>query len=59
MQDLIDQYLAGRRQLRDSIAGMSRQQIDTAPIAGKWSRGKYICHIADFEPVYADRMRAA
>ncbi len=56
---LIDDYLAGPAQLRDAIAGMTAEQIDAAPIAGKWSTRQVICHIADFEPVYADRMKRA
>ncbi len=54
---LIQDYLAGPQKLRDSIAGMTPQQIDAAPIPGKWSTRQVICHIADFEPVYADRMK--
>ncbi|HEX6985628.1 MAG TPA: DinB family protein, partial [Planctomycetaceae bacterium] len=27
------------------------------PVAGKMSTKEVICHIADFEPVYADRMK--
>lgn len=55
--NLIASYLAGPKQLRDAIAGMTAQQIDAAPIPGKWSTRQIICHIADFEPVYADRMK--
>ncbi|MEX0718900.1 MAG: DinB family protein [Planctomycetaceae bacterium] len=54
---LIDAYLDGPRQLRDAIAGMTPEQIDAAPVPGKWSTRQVICHIADFEPVYADRMK--
>lgn len=54
---LIDGYLAGPQQLRDAIAGMSDEQINAAPIPGKWSTRQVICHLADFEPVYADRMK--
>ena len=56
---LIDEYLAGPQKLRDAIAGMTAEQIDAAPIPGKWSTRQVICHIADFEPVYADRMKRA
>ncbi|MCR9118612.1 MAG: DinB family protein [bacterium] len=56
---LIDDYLAGPQQLRDAIAGMTAEQIDAAPIPGKWSTRQIICHIADFEPVYVDRMTRA
>ncbi|MEZ6064960.1 MAG: DinB family protein [Planctomycetaceae bacterium] len=57
MRQLIDDYLAGPRQLRDAIADMTPEQLDAAPIPGKWSTRQIICHIADFEPVYADRMK--
>ena len=57
MQQLIDDYLAGPGKLREAIAGMTDEQINAAPIPGKWSTRQIICHIADFEPVYADRMK--
>lgn len=53
----IDQYLAGPEQLKQAIAGMTAEQLDAAPIPGKWSTRHVVCHIADFEPVYADRMK--
>lgn len=55
--DLIADYLAGPQQLREAIAGMTDDQLNAAPIPGKWSTRQVICHIADFEPVYADRMK--
>lgn len=54
---LINAYLNGPGELRQAIAGMTAEQIDAAPIPGKWSTRQVICHIADFEPVYADRMK--
>ncbi len=54
---LIDGYLAGPQQLRDAIRGMTSEQLDAQPIPGKWSTRQVICHIADFEPVYVDRMK--
>lgn len=36
---------------------MSDEQLDAAPNPGKWSTRQVVCHIADFEPVYADRMK--
>jgi uncharacterized damage-inducible protein DinB len=56
---LIDDYAAGPQRLRDAIAGMSPEQIDAIPVPGKWSTRQVICHLADFEPVYADRMKRA
>ena len=57
MQTLIDEYLAGAGRLREAVEGMTEGEIDARPIAGKWSTRQVICHIADFEPVYADRMK--
>jgi uncharacterized damage-inducible protein DinB len=54
---LIEQYLAGPAQLRKAVAGMTREQLAARPVAGKWSTLEVVCHIADFEPVYADRMK--
>jgi uncharacterized damage-inducible protein DinB len=54
---LINDYLAGVDQLRKAVAGMTDQQLDATPVAGKWSTRQVICHIADFEPIYADRMK--
>jgi hypothetical protein len=55
--DLIASYLSGPNQLREAIAGMTPEQINATPIPGKWSTRQVICHLADFEPVYADRMK--
>ena len=57
--ELIDAYLAGPALLRNSVAGLSIEQLQAAPIPGKWTTQQVICHIADFEPVYADRMKRA
>jgi hypothetical protein len=54
---LIEKYLAGPQELRKAIAGMTDQQINLAPVPGKWSTRQVVCHLADFEPVYADRMK--
>ncbi len=54
---LIDEYLAGPSLLREAIAGMTPAQLDAAPVPGKWSTRQVICHIADFEPIYAVRMK--
>lgn len=56
---LIDEYAAGPQQLRDAVAGMTAEQIDAAPVPGKWSTRQVICHLADFELVYADRIKRA
>ena len=55
--EMIDAYLAGPARLRDAIRGMTPEQLAARPVAGKMSTREVICHIADFEPVYADRMK--
>ncbi len=36
---------------------MTRDQLTARPVPGKWNTLEVVCHIADFEPVYADRMK--
>src|SRR5690348_16716861 len=57
MNELVELYLAGPGALREAIAGMSPAEIAAAPVPGKWSTRQLICHLSDFEPVYADRMK--
>lgn len=52
-------YLAGPALLRQAVAGMTDAQLDARPVPGKMSTREVVCHIADFEPVYADRMKRA
>lgn len=53
---LIDDYAAGPALLREAVRGMTPEQLRARPIEGKWSTHECVCHIADFEPVYIDRM---
>lgn len=53
----IENYAAGARLLRTAVDGLSRDQLLARPIAGKWSTLEVVCHIADFEPIFADRMK--
>jgi hypothetical protein len=57
LKSMIDAYLAGPPLLRKAVAGMSREQLKARPVPGKWSTLEVVCHLADFEPVYADRMK--
>ena len=54
---LIDDYATGPHKLRDALTEMTPEEIDSAPVPGKWSTRQVVCHLADFEPVYADRMK--
>jgi hypothetical protein len=57
LPQLIDNYLAGVEALRRSVAGMSREQLLARPVPGKWSTLEVVCHLADFDPILADRMK--
>ncbi len=57
MQELIDQYLAGPVVLRDATVGLTPSQLAAHPIPSKWSIAEVVCHLADFEIVYADRIK--
>jgi hypothetical protein len=53
----IDEYVSGPAALRQAVAGMTQEQLHARPIPGKWSTLEVICHLADFEIVYADRIK--
>jgi hypothetical protein len=53
---LVEQYLAGSDTLRRAVKGMTRDQLLARPVPGKWSTLEVVAHLADFEPVLAERM---
>src|SRR5689334_19761609 len=57
LSQLIDEYVAGIGVLRQAVTGMNREQLTARPIAGKWSTLEVVCHISDFEPIMADRIK--
>jgi uncharacterized damage-inducible protein DinB len=57
MTNLIDDYVAGPERLRLAIAGMTADQLDAKPVSGKWSIRQVVCHLADCEVVYAERIK--
>jgi DinB family protein len=54
---LIDDFAAGTQLLRGAVKGMTREQVIARPVAGKWSTLEVVCHLSDFEIVYADRIK--
>jgi len=57
LDELLKHYENGPDLLKTAIAGVREDQFDQTPVPGKWSIRQVVCHIADFEPVYADRMK--
>jgi uncharacterized damage-inducible protein DinB len=57
LRELVDAYQAGTSDLRKAVAGMTREQLLARPVPGKWSTLEVVCHLVDFEPIYAERMK--
>ena len=57
LDELLKQYERGPDLLKATTEGVREDQFDQTPVPGKWSIRQVVCHIADFEPVYADRMK--
>jgi uncharacterized damage-inducible protein DinB len=57
LPQMIENYLAGVQALRRAVAGLSRDQVTARPVPGKWSTLEVVCHLADFDPILADRMK--
>jgi hypothetical protein len=55
--DLISAYEGGIVELRAAVAGMTADQLRSRPIPGRWSTLEVVCHIADGEQFFADRMK--
>jgi DinB family protein len=54
---LIADYVAGVDTLRKAVAGMTPEQLKARPVPGKMSTLEVVCHLSDFEPIMADRMK--
>lgn len=55
--DLIASYEHGVDDLRAAVSRMSLDELRACPIPGKWSTLEVVCHIADCEQFFADRMK--
>lgn len=55
--ELLEAYLAGPKALENAVADLSREQLVARPVAGKWSALEVVAHIADFDPIIADRIK--
>src|SRR5262245_9662219 len=54
---LIKQYSNGAELLCDVMRSSGSIDVDARPIEGKWSVREAVCHLADTEIIYADRMK--
>ena len=57
LDQLLQQYEQGADLLKTAVSKAREQQFALRPVPGKWSIQQVVCHLADFEPIYADRMK--
>jgi uncharacterized damage-inducible protein DinB len=57
LTQMIANYLDGGRLLREAVHGLNREQLLARPLADKWSTLEVVSHLADFEPILAERMK--
>ena len=57
LPELIETYRAGPPALRAAVAGMTREQLTARPVPGKWSTLEVVAHLADYDPIIAERVK--
>ena len=50
-------YLAGPRELREAVSGLTPAQLVAQPIPGKWSVLEVVCHLSDTDANIAHRLK--
>lgn len=55
--DLLGSYLAGIESVRHAVHGLGPEQIRAHPVPGMWSALDVVCHLADSEALFAERMK--
>lgn len=55
--ELLDKYATGPVILRAAVKGIDRNELQARPVPGRWSTMEVVCHLADAEMVYAERMK--
>src|SRR5215831_15989695 len=54
---LLDAYLSGPGMLRSAVTGLSREQLISRPIAGRWSVLEVVYHLVDTDANIAHRLK--
>jgi len=57
VSELITAYCAGAESVRLAFSGLNAAQLRARPVAGMWSVLELVCHLADSEALFADRMK--
>jgi hypothetical protein len=57
LADLVARYARGAAELRSAVAGMTEAELHAHSVPGRWSTHQVVCHLADAELLYSDRIR--
>ena len=57
LADLVERYARGAAELRAAVAGMTPAELHARPVPGRMSTHQVVCHLADAEMLYADRIK--
>lgn len=55
--EIIAAYEKGIDDLVAAVSGLTADQVRARPIPGKWSTLEVVCHVADCEQFFADRIK--
>lgn len=58
-EQLLEDYLASVKQVKQAYAGMSDAAARAHPVEGKWSALEVLCHLVDADLTISHRIRAA
>jgi hypothetical protein len=56
-RDLIETYAAGGQELRQSVEGLTSENLLARPGPGNWSIQELVIHLADSDEIAIDRMK--
>ena len=54
---LVSQYAEGPAELHRHYSGLAGEQLVARPVPGRWSLLEVLCHLADCEQFFADRIK--
>lgn len=54
---IVERYLLGPELLRQSISGMSHNQLNATPIPFQWSARQIVLHLSDMDLIFANHMK--
>lgn len=55
--NLVTAYLAGVTSLEQAVRGLTTAELRAHPVTGTWSTLEVLCHVADSEALFAERMK--